>query len=218
MTQHPPDNAGETSISARPQYGAPPNPSGPPSYGPPPGQQYGQPAYGQQPYGQPSQPYGQQPYGQQQYGQQPYGQQQYGQQQYGQQPYGRPGGYGAAVPGTVTTAAVLLFVLGGFSLLGALVYLGLGSFSGVLVAIGVVLLVLGGVEIFLGVQLRRLVSYARPASIIVAGIVAILDLIAVVIGGYLSIVGLAIAGTIVFMLLRPESGQAFNNTNRPGGI
>jgi hypothetical protein len=112
----------------------------------------------------------------------------------------------------------LLFVLGGFSLLGALVYLGLGSFSSLLVAIGVVLLVLGGFEIFVGVQLRRLIPWARPAAIIVAGIVAILDLVAVVLGGYLSIVGLALAGTIVLMMLRPESAQAFSTTSRPGGI
>ena len=50
MTQDPGDQAGETSISPRPQsYGPPPGAQGQPSYGPPAGQPHGQP-YAQQPY------------------------------------------------------------------------------------------------------------------------------------------------------------------------
>ncbi|MEJ7647816.1 MAG: hypothetical protein WKF57_02030 [Nakamurella sp.] len=93
---------------------------------------------------------------QQQYGgaQQPYaGQQQYGAPQpYGGQPYGAPAS--TKRPGVLTAAAVIAFVVGGFSILGGIALLGLSSIGFIasfLVISGIVALVLSGLLIWGGV-------------------------------------------------------------------
>ena len=99
-------------------FGDPNNP-----YGPPQGQPPGYPPQGppQQPgYGYPTAPQGQPGYGYPQ--QQPPGQPGYGYPSppaFPQEPYGQPGPV-AVMPGSVKAARVMLFVLGGFQVLGGL--------------------------------------------------------------------------------------------------
>ena len=142
----PPAGPGDPAQQApypQPPYAPPQPPYGPYPYGPPQGygQQpaYGQPTYGQQP------PYGQPSHGQPTYGQQPpYGQPSHGRPQpwyppaghsqqpgYAPQAFGRPmvWPYGPGRPTVATAAAVLGFVTGGLTALGALFML-LATFGG----------------------------------------------------------------------------------------
>lgn len=136
-------------------------------------------------------------------------------QPYGSMPPPPPAGYRAGgVPGQVTTAAVLLFVSGGFSVLGGLLVVALGSVSAVFVVVGVVLLIIGGIEIWVGVALRQLKPWARTAAIVIAGIGAVLSLINLVRGGYTSVIGLALDLVIIYMLTRPEVVRAFQTSGR----
>lgn len=134
---------------------------------------------------------------------------------YGSMPPPPPAGYRAGgVPGQVTTAAVLLFISGGFSVLGGLLLVALGSVSGIFVVVGIVLLIIGGVEIWVGVALRQLKSWARTAAIVIAGIGAVLSVISLIKGSYTNVISLALDAVIIYMLTRPEAVRAFESPGR----
>ncbi|MFI6687761.1 hypothetical protein [Streptomyces sp. NPDC050485] len=120
-------------LPPQPQWGPPQQPG---QYPPPPQGPDQQPGYGQAPhpqpgYGQPG--YGQPAFGQPAPGQAPYPQPGYGQAPYPQAPcgfgYGHP--YGAVVPqsmpGAVRAAQVVIFSMGGLSVLGSVI---MGAVSG----------------------------------------------------------------------------------------
>lgn len=137
------------------------------------------------------------------------------------EPYGSmpppppPMGYGGGgVPSQVTTAAVLLFVSGAFSVLGGLLLVALGSVGAIFVIVGVVLLIIGGFEIWVGVALRQLKAWARTAAIVIAGIGAALSLINLIRGGYTSVISLVLDAVIIYMLTRPEAVRAFAASGR----
>ncbi len=177
---------------------------------------YGQPQSGQQQSGQ--QPYGQQPGGQPPYGQQPYGQPQYGQQPY-QQPFGRPAGYGGnAVPPSVNIASILLFISGGFGVLGGLLLFAVGTLVAWVAIIAVIVLAIAAAEIYVGLQLRKLQPWARTATIVLAGIGAAFGIISLVRGGYSSIIGIGLDIYVIYLMYRPDTLQAFPDSTRPGGI
>jgi hypothetical protein len=128
-----------------------------------------------------------------------------------------PPGYGAVpnrLPSQVSTASILLFVGGGFSVLGGLLLVALGSIGAIFAAIGVVFLIIGGVEIWVGVALRQLKPWARQAAIVLAAIGAVLGLISMIKGSYTSVVGLALDVVIIYLLNQPESKQAFATSGR----
>lgn len=188
------------------------------SYNPPP-----QPPQGQ-PQGQPQQWQGPPPQGQPQQwqGQPPQGQPP---QQWQGQPQGQPPnmpppppgyGYGGKphVPAQVNTAAILLFIAGGFGILGGLLFLAIGSLGALFVLVGVILLIIGGLEIWVGVALRQLKQWARVAAITLAGISAVFSLLSLFKGGYTSIVGLAIDIVIIYMLTQKPVVEAFNQAGR----
>ncbi len=184
MTYNPPDPQGSPDLP--PQGGYPQG--GYPQGG------YPQGAYPQGGYPQGAYPQGPPPQGY------PYG-------------YPQPGYYPGkpAVPSSVTTASVLLFISGGFSILGGLLLVALGSVGAIFVLIGLVLLAIGGVEIWVGVALRRLKEWARMTAIVLCGIGAALGLVSTVRGSYTSIVGVALDLVVIFMLTRPEAVRAFGS-------
>ncbi|PZS33385.1 MAG: hypothetical protein DLM58_07855 [Pseudonocardiales bacterium] len=125
-------------------------------------------------------------------------------------------GYGAspAVPAQVNTAAILLFVSGGFGILGGLLLLALGSLGALFAAIGVFLLIVSAFEIWVGVALRQLKPWARTAAIALAAIGGLFSLISLLKGGYTSIIGLGLDIFIIYLLMQPPAVQAFANSNR----
>jgi hypothetical protein len=128
-----------------------------------------------------------------------------------------PPGYGAVpqrLPSQVSTASILLFIAGGFSVLGGLLLLALGSIGAIFAVVGVIVLIVGAAEIWIGVALRQLKSWARVAAIAIAGVVAVLDLVSLIKGGYTSIVGLALNLVVIYLLNQPDAKRAFELSGR----
>jgi hypothetical protein len=125
-------------------------------------------------------------------------------QPYGSMPPPPPGSYGQPVPSQVTTAAVLLFISGGFAILGGLIVVALASVAAVF----------GAIDIWIGVALRRLRPWARTAAIVLAAIGAVLAVINLIGRGYTSVVGLALDLIIIYLLTRPEVARAFGGPSR----
>ena len=178
------------------------------SYNPPPqppqGQPQGQPQWQGQPQGPPQ-------------GQPP--------QQWQGQPQGQPpnmppppAGYGYGgrpqVPAQVTTASVLLFIMGGLAILGGLLLFAISSLGAIFAVFAVLYLVAGGVAIWSGVALRQLKERAREVALGLSGLVAILSLISIFKGGFLGIVDLIMAGVVIYMLVQKPVVETFNRARR----
>lgn len=112
-------------------------------------------------------------------------------------------------PGQVTAAAVLLFVLGGLNVLGALLFLALGSISGAFALVGVILLAVGGIEIWAGVAMLQLQPWARLTGIWLALIGGVLAVISLVNGATVSILGIGVDVVVLILLLQEEVRRAF---------
>ena len=129
-----------------------------------------------------------------------------------------PPGYGYGihqpVPGQVNTAAILLFVMGGFAILGGLLLFTISSLGAVYAVLAVLYLALGGVSIWVGVAVRQLKGWARTAAIAIAAVVGILALLSLIKGGVTSIVTLAMAGVIIYMLMQKPVVEVFNRAGR----
>ena len=126
-------------------------------------------------------------------------------------------GYGdarPAVPGQVNTAAVLLFIMGGFAILGGLLLFLVSSLGAIFAVLAVVYLALGGVSIWVGVAVRQLKSWARTAAIAIAAIVGILALLSLIKGGFTSIITLVMAAVIIYMLTQKPVVEVFNRAAR----
>jgi len=106
--------------------------------------------------------------------------------------YGRPG---AARPGVITAVAVLLFVGGGFGVLGGLILLGAG---GGFTALGLVIIAISAVQIYAGVQVLALRERGRKLAIALAAISAVLQLISIGRATGSSIIGIAIDAFIIW--------------------
>jgi hypothetical protein len=132
---------------------------------------------------------------------------------YGPPPNVPQPGYGArpAIPAQVNTAAILLFVSGGFGILGGLLFLALGGLGALFAAIGVFLLIISAFEIWVGVALRQLKPWARTAAIGLAAIGGLFSLISLFKGSYTSVVGLGLDIFIIYLLMQPPAVQAFGS-------
>jgi hypothetical protein len=193
------------------QQNQPQQDQGHPGYGQQPG--YGQPGYGQQ------SGYGQQGYGSPQgFGQQGYGQQPgYGQQGYGQQGYGAPGTPGA-LPSSVNISSILLFISGGLTLLGALLLFTISALGAIFALLAIVDLAVGAAEIYLGLQLRKLIPWARTATIALSAGGILLNLVFIARGGVSSILGMILPAIIIFLMYRPDTLAVFPRSDKPLGI
>jgi hypothetical protein len=199
---------------------APPPDEQRPHEQPPAPPRYGTPQYPQQPG--PQQPYPQQPYPQQppqQYPQQPYGQPSYPQQPFGQPPYQQqqygppPGSPGYRPPPSINVASILLFISGGFGVLGGLLLFAVSSIAAWVAVVAVIVLAIALVEIYTGLQF-----WARTATIVLAGLAVLFGLVSLFNGGYTSIIGIALDVYVIVLMYRPDTLSAFPASTRPGGI
>jgi hypothetical protein len=126
------------------------------------------------------------------------------------------GGYGGrpAVPAQVNTAAILLFVMGGFAILGGLLLFVVSSLGAIFAVLAVVYLALGGISIWVGVAVRQLKPWARTAALVIAGIVGVLALLSLIKGGFTSIVTLAMAAVVIYMLVQKPVAAVFQQQAR----
>lgn len=115
-----------------------------------------------------------------------------------------------ARPGIVTAAAVLLFVGGGLGALGGLLavtgggFLG-GAFGGIAIVLGLVMLAVGALEIYAGVQVLALKEQGRVIGLALAAIGALLSLLQLGAAPGSAIVGLAINGFVIYALVTTAS-------------
>jgi hypothetical protein len=112
-------------------------------------------------------------------------------------------GYGSAGrrPGVVTAAAVLLFIAGGFSLLGAFILLTASSVAAFLSVIGILLLAVGAVEVYAGVQVLALTERGRILGVVLASIGLVFQLLSIGRATGSSIVGIGIDAFIIWALV-----------------
>ena len=112
-------------------------------------------------------------------------------------------GYGSAAggrPGLVTAAAILLFIAGGFSLLGALILLTASSVAAFLSVIGILILAVGAVEVYAGVQVLALKERGRILGVVLASIGLVFQLLSIGRAAGSSIVGIGIDVFIIWAL------------------
>ncbi len=113
-------------------------------------------------------------------------------------------------PGIVTAAAVLLFVGGGLGALGGLLavtgggFLG-GAFGGIAIVLGLVMLAVGALEIYAGVQVLALKEQGRVIGLALAAIGALLSLLQLGAAPGSAIIGLAINGFVIYALVTTAS-------------
>jgi uncharacterized membrane protein (DUF2068 family) len=120
---------------------------------------------------------------------------------YGQQSQG--------IPPQVKVVSVLMFIGGGFAILGGLLLFALSGIGAIFALIGAILLVLGAAEIYVGVALRQLKEWARMAALVLASIAAVLNLVSAIKGSAGSIVGLIIDAVIIYLLMQKPVVDAF---------
>jgi uncharacterized membrane protein HdeD (DUF308 family) len=83
--------------------------------------------------------------------------------------------------------------------------------------LAVVYLVLGAFEIYLGLQLRKLIPWARSAAIVLSAVSIVLSLVLLAKGGS-GILGLILPAVVIYLMYRPETVRAFPPSNRPLGV
>ncbi|MEC4015978.1 hypothetical protein [Streptomyces sp. H27-D2] len=194
-------------------YGDPNNPYSQPPQGQQPGQQqYGYPQ--QQPGPPPGQPYGQFP-------------QQGGQPQYGGYPGGPMGGPQKA-PGTVTTARVLLFVLGGLMIIASLALFAVGAAAqnddvqsafddqgmaisgGLFIGLGVLVLAIGILEIIVAAKFGKGGNGVRVTAIVIGAILTVGYVVNLFMGNIVALLGLAASILIIVYCAKADAKAWFN--------
>lgn len=116
-----------------------------------------------------------------------------------------PPGAGApapgARPGVVTAAGILLIVAGAFAILGGLLSFGAAGLGGIFVILAVILLAIGALEIYAGIQILGLRERGRVIGLVVAGIGAIFSLIFLITAGdFTQIISLALDAFVIWAL------------------
>ncbi|WP_320780129.1 hypothetical protein [Streptomyces sp. CRN 30] len=204
-------------------FGDPNNP-----YGPPQGQQPG--------YGPPQAPQGQPGYG---YPQAPQGQPGYGYPQAPPlaQPYGGYPGGPVEMPGGVKAARVMLFILGGFQVLGGVMMMiasawfadafldaaesdssitsedadtiaGFGA--GLMIFFGVVVLAFAAWAIFTGVKFNSGRGGVRISAIVYASLVVLFSLLSLLGANVFALLSLVMGILIIVFCAKQDGGQWFN--------
>jgi hypothetical protein len=140
------------------------------------------------------------------------------QQPYGQPAFGPPGGYGQQLPLSINIASILLFVSGGFGVLGALLLFAVGAIVPIFAVLAIVLLAVSAAEIYTGLQLRKFMPWARTATIVLAGVGALLSVFSLFHGAFSSIIGIGLDAYVIYLMYQPDTLRAFPASTRPGGI
>lgn len=107
---------------------------------------------------------------------------------------------GPVRPGIVTAAAVLFFVGGGLQVLFGLFVLLASSIAAFFLIVAVVLLALGGLEIYVGTQILALRERGRSFGIVLAAISGFFNLLLLFKRPVSGIIGLAIDVFIIYAL------------------
>jgi hypothetical protein len=116
-----------------------------------------------------------------------------------QPPGGMPPAGSTERPQNVTIAAVLLFVAGGLSIVGALFLFSLG---GLVLVYGLLALVLGAAAIYAGVQVMALREQGRLVGLGVAGVGALLQLLSLFsLFNIFTLLALLMYGAIIYLLV-----------------
>lgn len=115
---------------------------------------------------------------------------------------------GGARPGVITAVAVLMFVGGGLSVLAGLLAVGGGGMlgdafggGGTLAVFGILVLAVGAVQIYAGVQILGLRERGRILGIVIAGLSALLTLPQLGDAAGSAIISLAIDAFIIWALV-----------------
>lgn len=116
-----------------------------------------------------------------------------------------PGPAGAptpgARPGVVTAAGILLIVAGAFAILGGLLSFGVASLAGYFVILAVILLAIGALEIYAGIQILGLKERGRMIGLVVAAIGAVFSLIFLISAGdFTQLISLALDAFVIWAL------------------
>ena len=109
----------------------------------------------------------------------------------------------SARPPLVTSAGILLIVVGALNLLASLAYFQISS--GLAMVFGVLSLVLGAAGIYAGIQVLGLKEQGRTLGIGIAVVGAAFGIYAIVQGVFLPIIGLAINVFIIYALTQTKT-------------
>ncbi|HEX2025926.1 MAG TPA: hypothetical protein VHH92_05985 [Actinomycetota bacterium] len=111
----------------------------------------------------------------------------------------------SARPPLVTAAAVVLFVAGGLNLIGALLLFSAAGLGGIVIVLALLSLVIGAASIYAGVQIMQLREQGRTLGLGIAGVGAILALLAVIQGTVLQIIALLLYAFVIYALVTQAS-------------
>jgi hypothetical protein len=120
--------------------------------------------------------------------------------------YGGPagaGGYGPyGVPQSVNIASTILFITGALNVLGGIIALT------IIPAIGAVVLVFAALVIYIGLQLRKLIPWARIGAIVI-GVIAIVLGVASFRAPLTLIINVLMGAALLYLMFRPDTLSAF---------
>jgi hypothetical protein len=120
-----------------------------------------------------------------------------------------PGPVSGQRPGAVTAAAVLLFVDGGFAILGALLLFAISSLAAIFTILAVIELIIGALAIYAGVQCLALKASGQRVGLVLAAVLGVLALVAIGKTPFSSIISIAISAFIIWALYTNK--QYFHN-------
>jgi hypothetical protein len=107
-------------------------------------------------------------------------------------------------PGIVTAAGVLLIVGGALGILGGLLILGgagtVGGVGGLFAVLAIVILAVGALQLYAGIQVMNLKERGRQLGIIFAAVAAVLQLLSIGRAPGTSIISLAVDVFIIYAL------------------
>jgi hypothetical protein len=112
------------------------------------------------------------------------------------------------VPPAAKAAGILLIVSGAFALLVAMFWFAISSLGAFFTLLAVVYLALAVAKLTSGIGLLSLKRWARQLGFVAAA-ASILVALFMLTKGAVGVLGLAIDGVVIYMLLRPEVSAAY---------
>lgn len=121
-------------------------------------------------------------------------------------------------PSSVELAGVLMVVSGGLTSLTALLLFAVATLGIGGSLLGVLSLALGGLQVYLGLQLQQLVEGARTGAVLVSAAAVVLGLVLVTRSGTSGVLGMILPAVVLYLLYRVDSRAAFPPSGRPLGL